>query len=234
LRSGYRQHCAIARTLDLVGQRWTLLIVRELTLRGPLTGAALARGLPDVPMNQVSERIARLEAQGLVAVSPRAAPARVYELTEAGHELGPVLDALARFGLDRVNARTASGDALLPHVLMRELELRFDADRAARQGFRGRFELVVSDPAQLWSVEPGAGAAGRYALVVGGQGLRARAGAGLNADASLTATVETWARLAGGDPQAGAEVEVEGDSVLALALLDLLGSAAPGTAAAAA
>jgi DNA-binding HxlR family transcriptional regulator len=235
MRSTYRQFCAIARALDLVGQRWTLLIVRELTLRGPLTAAAIARGLPEVPMNQLTERLGRLEAQGLVAVQAGDGPARVYETTAAGRELEPVLAALARFGLDR---RDEDGDeeAVLPHVLMHQLELRFDAARAGREGFRGRFELVLADPESLWSVEPGADAPARYALAAGPEGLRARAGACLDPDASLTTTVAACRRLAAGDSQAGLEVEVEGDPALGRALLGLLGAggASAGTAAAAA
>ena len=60
----YHQFCAIARALELVGQRWTLLLVRELLLRGPLPAAAIARGLPDVPPNQLAERLIDLEAAG--------------------------------------------------------------------------------------------------------------------------------------------------------------------------
>jgi DNA-binding HxlR family transcriptional regulator len=74
MRPGYRQFCAIARALDLVGQRWTLLIVRELALRGPLSAAAIARGLPDVPMNQLYERLTLLEARGVVAAGGGAPP----------------------------------------------------------------------------------------------------------------------------------------------------------------
>src|SRR6476659_1080412 len=101
MRPGYRQFCAIARALDVLDQRWTLLVVRELALRGPLTAAAMARGLPDVPMSGLMERLAALEGRGLVHVRPAgdSPHAREYGLTEAGRELEDVLDALARFGL---------------------------------------------------------------------------------------------------------------------------------------
>ena len=234
MRSSYRQFCAIARTLDLVGQRWTLLIVRELTLRGPLTGAAIARGLPDVPMNQLSERLTRLEAQGLVRVREAGGPTRVYEVSDRGRELEPVLAALARFGLDRLDEPDDPAEAVLPHVLMRALELRFEVRGGAQDRLHGRWELVIADPEALLSVEPGAPAPSRYALVAGPDGLRARAGACLDPDASLRATVDVCSRLAAGDPQAGLEVEVEGDEALGRALVELLCGAGAGASAAAA
>ena len=245
MRAGYRQFCAIARTLDLVGQRWTLLVVRELLLRGPLPAAAIARGLPDVPMNQLVERLALLESRELVrrrgSDDGRGDDGRIrargyeYELTEAGRELGDVLEALAGFGLSRLaGAGREPGDAVLPHVLMRQLELRYDRAAAGAAGFSARFELALTDPEQLWSVEPAADAPGRFALVARPDGLQARAGACLDADAVLTCSVEVCTRLVAGDPAARAEIEVAGAEDAAATLLDLLGAPAPaGTAVAA-
>jgi DNA-binding HxlR family transcriptional regulator len=230
MRPGYRQYCAIARALDLLGQRWTLLIVRELALRGPLSAAAIARGLPDVPMNQLSERLALLEARGIVAARQGEASSRVYEMTEAGNELEDVLGALARFGLGRLGEDAEPGDTVLPHVLMCQLELRFDTQRASAGRFAGRFELELADPDALWSVEPGAPAPARWALLAGPAGLRVRAGACLDPDASLRASVDVCVRLVAGDPQAALEIEAEGDEALVLGLLDLLGAQAPAQA----
>jgi DNA-binding HxlR family transcriptional regulator len=234
MRPGYRQFCAIARALDLLGQRWTLLIVRELALRGPLSAAAIARGLPDVPMNQLFERLALLESRGVVAAREDSGSSRVYEMTEAGNELRDVLDALARFGLARLSEDAEPGDAVLPHVLMAQLELRFDAARASAEGFAGRFELELADPHELWSVEPGMPAPSRWALLAGPDGLRARAGACLDADASLRASVDACVRLVAGDPQAALEIEIEGHEALAHDLLHLLGAPTPAQVAAAA
>jgi DNA-binding HxlR family transcriptional regulator len=233
MRPGYRQFCAIARALDVLGQRWTLLIVRELALRGPLSAAAIARGLPDVPMNQLYERLALLEARAIVATWEETSSSRVYEMTEAGHELEDVLDALARFGLGRLDEDAEPGDAVLAHVLMAQLELRFDATRASAEAFVGRFQLELADPHELWSVEPGIPAPARWALLAGPDGLRARVGACLDADASLRASVDACVRLVAGDSQAALEIEVEGDEALALGLLDLLGAPVPAQVAAA-
>jgi DNA-binding HxlR family transcriptional regulator len=237
MRGEYRQFCAIARTLDLVGQRWTLLVVRELLLRGPLPAAAIARGLPDVPMNQLVDRLALLEARGLVTVAGDGewAHARAYEMTEAGRELGGVLEALGRFGLARLaGSGRAEGDAVLPHLLMRQLELRYEVAAAGELGLSGRFELVLDDPEELWSVEPGRDAPERFALVARPEGLVTRPGACLDSDAELRCTVDTCTRLVAGDSEAVVEVEVTGARTLAESLLSLLAAPAPDGAAVAA
>jgi DNA-binding HxlR family transcriptional regulator len=239
MRGEYRQFCAIARTLDLVGQRWTLLVVRELLLRGPLAAAAIARGLPDVPMNQLVDRLALLEARGLVAVAgdggERDGRARAYELTEAGRELGGVLEALGRFGLARLaGPGRADGEAVLPHLLMRQLELRYDVAAAGERGVSGRFELVLDDPEELWSVEPGREAPERFSLLALPEGLATRAGACLEPDAELLCSVDTCTRLIAGDPEAVVEVEIRGDRDLAESLLSLLAAPARDGAAVAA
>lgn len=216
MRAGYRQFCAIARTLDLVGRRWSLLVVRELSLRGPLSAGAIARGLPDVPMSQLVQRLAELEAAGLLVAEDGR-----WALTPDGLALEPVLGALARFGLDRLAVPgLAPGDSVLPHVLMRQLELRYEAACAGGDGATGRFELVLVDPEALWSVEAGTPAPARYALVARPDGMTARAGACLEADAVLRLTVAACGELAAGVRPA--EVEVEGDAARAGELLDLL------------
>jgi len=99
----YDQYCPIAGALDLVGERWTLLIVRELLL-GPARFTDLRTGLPGVPPNLLSTRLRELEAEGLVARRELPPPAArtVYELTEDGRALEPVLRALVRWGMSRM------------------------------------------------------------------------------------------------------------------------------------
>jgi len=99
----YDQYCPIAGALDLVGERWTLLIVREL-LRGPARFTDLRNGLTGVPPNLLSIRLRELEAGGLVARRELPPPAArtVYELTEDGRGLEPVLRALVRWGMSRL------------------------------------------------------------------------------------------------------------------------------------
>jgi DNA-binding HxlR family transcriptional regulator len=99
----YAQFCPIAQALDVVGDRWTLLIVRELSF-GPRRFTDLRDALPGVAANLLTERLRDLEADGLIAREELPAPAArtVYVLTESGRELRPVLTALARFGTTRL------------------------------------------------------------------------------------------------------------------------------------
>jgi DNA-binding HxlR family transcriptional regulator len=98
-KRSYGDSCGIARALDLVGERWTLLIVRELVL-GAKRFTDLRTGLPAVSADVLSLRLRELEAAGLVGrrTLPPPAAARVYELTKWGQELEPALHALGRWG----------------------------------------------------------------------------------------------------------------------------------------
>jgi len=91
----YGQFCGLARAAEIVGQRWTLLI-----LRGARRYSDLASGLPGIPTNTLASRLKDLEDEGIVArVAPSGAERSVvYELTPRGDELRPVLDALSRWG----------------------------------------------------------------------------------------------------------------------------------------
>ncbi|MFJ6867095.1 winged helix-turn-helix transcriptional regulator [Streptomyces termitum] len=98
-RRSYDQHCAAARALDLVGDRWTLLVVREL-LAGPRRYTDLHADLPGVSTDMLAGRLKDMEATGLVERRRLAPPASayVYELTPRGRTLLPVLRALAAWG----------------------------------------------------------------------------------------------------------------------------------------
>jgi DNA-binding HxlR family transcriptional regulator len=95
----YGDACGIPRALDRVGERWALMIVRELIL-GPKRFTDLRAGLPNASPNVLSQRLRRLEDDGIVQRRklPPPAGSRVYELTEWGMELEPVLTALGRWG----------------------------------------------------------------------------------------------------------------------------------------
>ena len=96
----YGQACAIARALDVVGERWSLLLVRELTL-GPRRYRDLATGLPGIPSNVLAGRLTDLQAAGVVIRRTLPAPTdvTVYELTDAGRALQPALRELLDWGL---------------------------------------------------------------------------------------------------------------------------------------
>jgi DNA-binding HxlR family transcriptional regulator len=125
----YREYCAVARALDLLGQRWTLLIVRDLML-GPQRYTDLHAGLPGIATDMLSARLRMLEAEGLVRRRelPPPAPATVYELTEAGRKLAPVVRALGEVGL-RLLDTPAAGEPVNPGPVVMSLNLTFRSDR---------------------------------------------------------------------------------------------------------
>ncbi|MBW4717730.1 winged helix-turn-helix transcriptional regulator [Saccharothrix obliqua] len=98
-KRSYDDGCATAHALDLVGERWALLVVREL-LFGPKRFTDLRTGLPGASPNVLSQRLRELEESGVLRRRKLAPPssARVYELTEWGRELEPVVMALGRWG----------------------------------------------------------------------------------------------------------------------------------------
>jgi DNA-binding HxlR family transcriptional regulator len=95
----YGQFCGLARAAEIVGQRWTLLILRDLSV-GPRRYSELVAGLPGIPTNTLATRLKELEDEGLVArtVPPAGERSVVYALTPRGEEVRPALDALSRFG----------------------------------------------------------------------------------------------------------------------------------------
>ncbi|MDQ4142514.1 MAG: helix-turn-helix transcriptional regulator [Actinomycetota bacterium] len=96
---GYGQYCALARSLDRIGDRWTLLIIRELLI-GPRRYSDIRAAVPAIATNLLSQRLRDLEAQGIVTRRrlPPPAASSVYELTEVGRELEPAVLALIRWG----------------------------------------------------------------------------------------------------------------------------------------
>ena len=95
----YGDRCGVARALDIVGERWALLVVRELLL-GPKRFTDLRAGLPHVGPDILAQRLREFEQSGIVrrGTLPPPAGSRIYELTERGHELEPIVVALGRFG----------------------------------------------------------------------------------------------------------------------------------------
>ena len=97
--SGYRRFCPLARSLDVIGERWTLVIVHEL-LSGARRYGELQTRLPGIGTSVLADRLRKLEGAGVVARRPGEQGAVVlYELTEAGRELGPAMAALRSWGV---------------------------------------------------------------------------------------------------------------------------------------
>lgn len=133
----YDDPCGIARALDRVGERWALLIVRELLL-GPKRFTDLRHGLPAASPNVLSQRLRELEESGAIQRRQLSPPANatVYELTEWGRALEPVILALARWGS---RATPVPKGELSADALMLALETTFDA--AASAGMEARLEI---------------------------------------------------------------------------------------------
>jgi DNA-binding HxlR family transcriptional regulator len=170
MRRLYQQHCGLAHALDLVGDRWTLLIVRDL-LAGPRRYTDLASSLVTVASNLLADRLRQLEADGLVRRTRLPAPAEslvVYELTALGESLGESLEALARWGM-RTLPVTTEGRAFRASWLVLALRARFRSDEAA--GVREAYEFRIGrDVVHLrvadGTAEAGLGSANSPAVVV--------------------------------------------------------------------
>jgi len=120
----YGQYCSVAKALDVIGDRWSLLIIRELLLQGPCRYTDLRNGLPRIATNLLSDRLRELEAAGLVRREEAAPPVAttLFHLTEAGVQLEPALDALGAWGI-RYMAQPVDGDEFRSHWFAFPVEL---------------------------------------------------------------------------------------------------------------
>lgn len=125
----YGQHCALAKSLDLVGDRWTLLVVRDL-LEGPRRYGDLLASLAPIATDMLAGRLRDLEANGLVRkrTLPKPAGGTVYELTPDGRALEDVINAYIRWGRHLIETR-APGDAVRPEWLIRAVRAFIREDR---------------------------------------------------------------------------------------------------------
>ena len=126
----YGDGCAIARALDVVGERWALLVVRELLL-GPKRYTDLRRGLPNASPNVLSERLRELERAGVVRRRklPPPAGSRVYELTDWGRELEEIVISLGHWAARSPTAAERRSDRSADSIIL-ALRSRFDSGAA--------------------------------------------------------------------------------------------------------
>jgi DNA-binding HxlR family transcriptional regulator len=119
----YDEYCAVAKSLDVVGDRWTLLIVRELSILGGCRYTDLRNGLPGIASNLLAERLRDLEAAGIVSreEAPPPIASTLFRLTPRGEELRPVIDDLMRWGLPLMTSQSPK-DAVRSHWLGGALE----------------------------------------------------------------------------------------------------------------
>jgi DNA-binding HxlR family transcriptional regulator len=144
----YDQYCPVAHALELVGERWSMLVVREL-MNGPKRYTDLAEHLPGIGTNILASRLRDLEACGVVTkrTLPPPAASRVYELTDYGRELRPVMRELAFWGARSLGPPTGD-DELYEGWLANALDTMF-----APFAPPGRFEFRVGD--ELASIADG-------------------------------------------------------------------------------
>jgi DNA-binding HxlR family transcriptional regulator len=194
----YGQRCAAAHALDLVGDRWALLVVRDLLL-GPKRFTDLRTGLPGASPNVLSQRLRDLEEAGVVRRRrlPPPAASRVYELTPWGHDLEPVIAALGRWGVR--SPRMPRDIPMSVDSFAVALRSLFDPSRA--RGLDATLRLRVRDE--------------DFTLGVSGEGLELERGEPRSPDAALAGEPESLAALVWSDaPLASLEeagLTVEGD-----------------------
>ena len=209
-RHPYDQWTPDARALDLVGDKWTLLIIRDLAA-GPRRFVELQRVLPGISTEQLRSRLNRMVADGMLTRRRfREVPPRVeYELTERAYDLMPIIGQLARWGYTWTWSAPREGEQIDIDAIFRLAPGLASLPRDVR----GRLELTVTDgrdgePVTLVMTA----SAGRVAL---------EEGPAENADARITAPTAAWVRafLPAGD-RGG--LRLEGDRGFATRLLDAL------------
>ena len=195
----YCDGCAAAHALDLVGERWALLVVRELLL-GPKRFTDLRAGLPGVSPNVLAQRLRELEQAGVLRRRklPPPAASKVYELTEWGMELEPVIVRLGRWGA-RSPSKPRDGALGVDSLV---LSFRTMFEPRAAEGLRASYELRLGEEVFVAMVEEG-----RFEIA---RGRAHKPDATIETDAAtLAALVYKGRELA--EAQRAGEVKIEGD-----------------------
>lgn len=175
----YRHFCLLARALEQLGERWSLLIVRDL-LVGPRRFTDLMDRLGGITPKTLSQRLKDLEANGLVQVDREPGRREVwYELTPAGSELRPALAELTAWGLRHNQRPRQPGEPLHPEHFLEALRVVLDRTAAHRKPTRWQFRFLDE---------------GSYTLAFDGTDWTLAPAADADADLVVTTTSEDWAR----------------------------------------
>jgi DNA-binding HxlR family transcriptional regulator/putative sterol carrier protein len=179
---GYQQYCGLARALDVAGDRWTLLIVREL-VPGPRRFTDLIDGLPGISRNLLTERLRALERDDIIARQELPPPAarQVYELTDDGRDLAAAMAPLIGWGARRLGDRT-SGESF--RARWAAVAMASFADHEAAKGVSESYQYLVGDSAFHFTVDDGS--------------IQLHDGLAQDPAATLTTDEETWADIASG------------------------------------
>ncbi len=142
-RRSYDQYCAVARGLDVIGDRWTLLLVRDLLL-GPKRYTDLLAGLPGIGTNLLADRLRELEGAGLIerTALPPPAGSTVYQLTEGGQALEPAVVAIGRWGA-RFMGPPRKTDVMVPRAYFVAMRGIYNPQAAA--GLTETYEVRIAD-----------------------------------------------------------------------------------------
>ncbi len=206
----YDQYCGLATALDLLGERWTLLIVRDLVL-GPQRYTDLLEGLPGIGTNLLASRLRRLESLGIIGkrVLPAPAASTVYELTPEGRSLTPALRSLARWGA-RYMPQPHSGEQLKPRTLMLGIVIALEGN--VPEDIEARLELRLGP--EVYSLELSGGRAEAR------QGPPAQPHAVIAAPDVAAFGALMFGRMTFEELEASGALSIEGDRELAVRLLD--------------
>ena len=182
----YQQYCSIARSLDVVGDRWVLLIVRELLALGPSRYSDLKRGLPGIATNLLADRLRAMEAEGLIERydAPPPVGTALFQLTDRGRELQGVLHALAQWGLERMTSGPRPEDAVQQQWV-------------ALLGGLMLSERLVPDTRLVVGVESEAEAEAMH-VILRPSGFEVRRGRAVDADVTLTGPAQLIGALLSG------------------------------------
>lgn len=142
MNRSYDQYCAVAKALDLIGERWTLLVLRDLVHLGPRRFSDLRDGLPGIGANLLTQRLRRLEREGLIRRRRLSSPLKgvVYELTELGAALEPTIIELGRWG-GRFMGERQKREIFFPSGHVSAIRASFRAEDA--RGVRAAYEFRI-------------------------------------------------------------------------------------------
>jgi DNA-binding HxlR family transcriptional regulator/putative sterol carrier protein len=185
---GYQQYCGAARALDVVGDRWTLLIVRELML-GPRRFTDLLDGLPGISRNLLTQRLRTLQRDGVIARAEMPPPVarQVYELTGDGQDLARAMVPLVAWGARRLGARNPA-ETFRAHWAA--LAMITFADRQAARDVHETYQYEIGDNA--------------FHLAVADGSIQLHHGRASDPAVTLATDDRTWADMAAGKTTASA------------------------------
>ncbi len=217
-RRSYGDPCGIARALDLIGERWAVLVVRELVL-GPKRFTDLRKALPGLSPDVLTERLRDMEQAGVVVRRTLRPPtrSRVYELTEWGRELEPVVLALGRWG-SRAPFPSGAGPLGIDAFVL-ALKTLFDPPAAG--GFKASYELRLGEY--------------RFLARVSGRRLEIKRGDGERPDAVIEADTGSlsavlWHRRRLGEAVRAGDIEIRGSRTAVERFLKLFPAPKPAAA----